>query len=94
MSTKPRTNQERTAPTPADIRQKDHIGIDTDEMDHYLDRVRQTIYVLDGEEIVHREDVTERTVGDWVDYVAAARGWTECHYASDLRTLLERAGVL
>jgi len=72
----------------------DHIGTDADDMDHYLSRARQTVYVLDGEEIVHTEDVTQRTVADWVDYVAAARGWAECHVASDLRTLFERAGVL
>jgi hypothetical protein len=33
-------------------------------------------------------------VGDWIAYVRAARGWEECHVASDLRTLLERAEVL
>jgi hypothetical protein len=72
----------------------DHIGIDADGKEHYLLRARQTIYVLEGEEIVHTEDVTQRTVADWVAYVAAARGWEECHVVSDLRTLFERAGVL
>jgi len=72
----------------------DHIGTDSNDMDHYLSRARQTVFVLDGEEIVHTEDVTDRTVADWADYVEAARGWEECHVVSDLRTLLERAGVL
>jgi hypothetical protein len=72
----------------------DEIGTDSDGMTHYLSRPRQRIYVLDGDRVHHEEDIAERTVGDWIAYVRSARGWETCHVASDLRTLLERAGVL
>ena len=94
MATTNPNPEERTAPTPADIRLMDHIGTDSHDMDHYLSRPRQTIYVLDGDRVEHTESVADRTVADWVAYVAAARGWEDCHFVSDLRTLFERAGVL
>jgi hypothetical protein len=97
MLTKPPTEQERTAhPTPsvADIRLKNQLGTDAEGHDHYLCPIRQTVYVLDGDTIVHTEDLAERPLGDWMGYVAAARGWARQYYTSDLRTLFERAGLV
>lgn len=58
------------------------LGRDAEGGRHHIDPLTQTVYVLeDG--IAHVETLGERPVADWIDYVAAERGWTDCRYQRD-----------
>jgi hypothetical protein len=58
------------------------LGVDTTGAHHYWNRHTATILVIqpDGT-IQHREALdahADKTVTDWVDYVATERGWQTC----------------
>jgi len=81
------TTEERIGDLPS-------LGRDAEGARHHIDPLTQTVYVLDGG-VDHVETLDGRPVADWVDYVAAERGWADCRYerdASDLATWL--AGVV
>jgi len=69
------------------------LGRDAEGGRHHIDPLTQTVYVLD-DGVAHVESLDDRPVADWIDYVAAARGWADCRYerdASDLATWLADA---
>lgn len=69
-----------TDPRPRHI----HLGIDGDGRRHHYLSHTETIYVVDGTEVVHREDVSERHIDEWVAFVAEriSGGWAEKDYGS------------
>lgn len=60
-----------------------HLGRDREGADHYLKPgtgVAVVRHEAAGDTLEHTEALDGRPVQEWVDYVAARRGWTVCKY--------------
>jgi hypothetical protein len=51
------------------------IGIDTDGQAHIFSRIRATVTVLDGDEVVRSQSLTDCRLSDWLTYIDETRGW-------------------
>lgn len=53
------------------------IGADEEGCDHLYRTSDETILVINGTELVWRQDITNRSVTDWVDFIEQKRGWED-----------------
>jgi hypothetical protein len=60
------------------------LGTDQEDASHVYRTVDETIFVVQGRRITHRIDVDGRLVDDYMDHVAATRGWADKRYGFDL----------
>jgi len=51
------------------------IGVDTKGGHHVYRTTDETVFAIEGGRVTQRYDVSERSVNDWIDYVADRRGW-------------------
>jgi hypothetical protein len=60
------------------------LGTDQIGASHVYRTVDETIFVIQDRRITHRIDVDGRLVDDYMDHVAATRGWADKRYGFDL----------
>lgn len=61
-----------------------HIVLGTDAAGrhhHYISHT-ECIYVVDGSDVVHREDITDRHVDEWMAFVDQRVGWEYKKYGA------------
>jgi hypothetical protein len=75
MPSNARLSKERIGDLPS-------LGRDAEGGRHHIDPLTQTVYVLD-DGLAHVEDLSDRPVADWMDYVDRERGWATCRYERD-----------
>jgi hypothetical protein len=51
------------------------IGIDTDGQAHIFSRIRTTVTVLDGDEVVRIQSLTDCLLSDWLTYIDETCSW-------------------
>ncbi len=55
------------------------IGTDGEGAHHVYRTIDESVHVINDGKRIHREDLGERSVNEWLAYVADVRGWTEQH---------------
>ena len=60
------------------------LGTDQHGASHVYRTIDETIFVIDDAQVTHRIDVDGRLVDDYMDHVAATRGWRDKRYGFDL----------
>jgi hypothetical protein len=60
------------------------LGTEQEDASHVYRTVDETIFAIQGGRITHRIDVDGRLVDDYMDHVAATRGWRDQRYGFDL----------
>lgn len=70
-----------------------HLGVDGNGRHHYLSHT-ETIYVVDGADVVHREDITDRHADEWMAFVdqRVDDGWKTKDYGVFWERLAEAFG--
>lgn len=58
------------------------IGTDRNGAIHYIDPRKETVYVVANDRIKIEQDVSDRSVGEWMGYVEKERGWANRRYSS------------
>jgi hypothetical protein len=71
---------ERDAESRTDLRNAP-IGIDAEGAVHEINPTTRTVVVRGRDCIERREELGERDVSEWIDYVASERGWAEVRYS-------------
>lgn len=65
------------------------LGVDEAGSTHYFSRIADTIVVVDVDGTVEqRQDIGDRPLSEWIDYVEAERGWEDLRYADSLGDLI------
>ena len=63
------------------VRRKPIVGIDAEGSTHHFDAIRRRIYVVTDDEIEVTENIGERHLKEWIDYVDEQRGWRDIRYS-------------
>lgn len=68
------------------------LGVDEAGSTHYFSRIADTVVVVgtDGA-LEQRQELGDRPLSAWIDYVEAERGWTDLRYADSLGDLIADA---
>ena len=71
------------------------IGVDSEGDEHYYSSYDKRLRVSRDGEIVQTEDLSDRSLGEWVAFVRARRGWAHCHYSEQdaFSALAERVTI-
>ncbi|WP_255170060.1 hypothetical protein [Natrononativus amylolyticus] len=64
-------DEKRTDPRPVYIL----LGVDTEGGSHVYHTRSETVYTIEGTEVAYREDLEDRSINLFMDYVADRRGW-------------------
>lgn len=65
------------------------LGTDADGRSHVYRTLDETVHVIDGTERVHREDVTHRSVDEWMAFVEGRVGWERRRYGRGIEGMIE-----
>lgn len=57
------------------------LGLDGEDGVHEIDPTTRTVYVRGHSGIEHVEELGERPVSAWIDYVRDERGWDDLRYS-------------
>lgn len=57
------------------VRAKNQIGLDAAGREHYWDGYRQCVWVVAGDDIVHRQPLGGDAIQSWVDHIERERDW-------------------
>lgn len=75
--------QERADTTDSTDLRRGLIGLDAEGGVHEIDPTSRTVFVRGHGGVEHTEELGEREVSEWIDYVAAERGWDDLRYVDD-----------
>jgi hypothetical protein len=68
------------------------LGVDTTGAEHYYSRIAHTVVVIGpNQSVERREDLGDRLLETWIDYVEAERGWEQLLYADSLADIVADA---
>jgi hypothetical protein len=67
------------------------LGIDDTGAEHYYSRIAHTVVVIDDATVEQREELDDRRLETWIDYVDAERGWGELRYAESFADIVADA---
>mgnify|MGYP000047146048 CR=1 FL=1 len=65
------------------------LGTDADGRAHVYRTLDESIHVIADGQRVHREDVTRRTVDEWMAYVEGRVGWADRRYGRGIGGMVE-----
>ena len=65
------------------------LGIDEHGRAHVYRTLDETIHVIADDERVHREDVTHRSVDEWMAFVEGRVGWADRKYGRGIEGMVE-----
>ena len=65
------------------------LGVDGVGATHYFSRIADTVVVVDIDGTVEqKQELGNRPLPEWIDYVEAERGWVDLRYADSLGDLI------
>ena len=65
------------------------LGVDEAGSTHYFSRIADTVVVVDTDGTVEQQqELGDRPLPEWIDYVEAERGWVDLRYADSLGDLI------
>ena len=65
------------------------LGVDEAGAIHYFSRIADTVVVVDIDGTVEqKQELGNRPLPEWIDYVEAERGWVDLRYADSLGDLI------
>jgi hypothetical protein len=67
------------------------LGLDDTGAEHYYSRIAHTVVVIDDATVEQRQELGDRRLETWIDYVEAERGWRELRYADSFADIVADA---